>query len=164
MQVKLFRRSGSIRKGKYFHFSELQSFTKMKECSEFEHAPDGSVADYSKLVHSDEILYWRDWMWIVQVWVAELHLFWLLWAAISLHTLKHLQINCNKRNSVAILTILSDWIYITLPTKNNNKLLLRPYAMWYRVVWYVSNNLSEGYAAWILRVRLPTTTAISPFN
>jgi hypothetical protein len=57
MKLRLFWRPGSIRKGKHFHFSELQSFTKMKEYSEFEHALNGSVADYSQVVQSDEILY-----------------------------------------------------------------------------------------------------------
>jgi hypothetical protein len=57
MKVRLFRRPGSIRKGKHFHFSELQSFTKMNEYSEFEQALNGSVADYSRGVDSDEILF-----------------------------------------------------------------------------------------------------------
>jgi len=57
MKVRLFRRPGSIRKGKYFHFSELQSFTKVTEYSEFKHALNGSVADYSRVVQSDEMLY-----------------------------------------------------------------------------------------------------------
>jgi len=47
-------------------------------------------------------------MWIVQVWVTELHLFYyyeLPSASVHLNTYK---INCNKKNSFAILTIQGD--------------------------------------------------------